>query len=137
MPENVVNLDKIAAERAQAMVRGASSARNVKKPVETLERLATKSLGVLQEHGVYALILFLFSRTGDEKNIAPHIRRELNAALKSLPAFKNTDISSSAQEALQFYAQNVLDDLDRLLLVRDLYEQTLIYVRYSAKAAEA
>lgn len=136
MPENMVNLDKIAAERAQAMVRNASGTGDVKKSVETLERLATKSLGVLQEHGVYALMLFLFSRTGDEKTIAPHIRRELNAALKSLPAFNQAKIPSSAQEALKFYAQNVLDDLDRLLLVRDLYEQTLIYARYSAKAAE-
>lgn len=67
-----LNLDRVAAERAQAMVRKAKNGVDkVEKPVDTLERLTTKALGVLQEQGIYAMMLFLFSRTSDEYNIAP------------------------------------------------------------------
>jgi len=139
MSQNALNLDKLAAERAQALVSGAKQVTNVKKPVDTLERLATKTLGVLQEQGVYAMILFLFSRTSDEAKIAPVICGQLFRALKLLPAFKSDSQvpadSADAQTALEFYTNKVLDDLDTLLLVRDLYEQTLIYARYGAKAA--
>ena len=139
MPENL-NLDKLAAERAQEMVKDANSIANVKKPVETLERLATKSLGVLQEQGVYAMMLFLFSRSSDEQNVAPVIRAQLYKALKALPAFQNDknlpQDDAKAEATLQFYTDNKLFDLDTLLLVRDLYELTLIYVRYGSKAAK-
>jgi uncharacterized protein YdiU (UPF0061 family) len=110
----------------------------IKKRTETLERLVTKALGVLQEQGVYAMMLFLFSRTSDEKEVAPSIRAQLFKALEKLPSFENGAIVPRAeadmQTALKFYLENVLDDLDTLLLVRDLYEQTLIYARYGAKA---
>jgi len=135
-----LNLDKLAAEQAQAMVAQAKDGiQGVKKPVDTLERLATKTLGVLQEQGVYAMMLFLFSRSSDEAEIAPLIRTQLFAALKPLPPFRDDadilDRDSNAQIALKFYTDKVLKDLDTLLLVRDLYEQTLIYARYGAKAA--
>ena len=140
MSATTLNLDKLAAERAQAMVAQAKDGiQGVKKPVDTLERLATKTLGVLQEQGVYAMMLFLFSRSSDEAEIAPLIRTQLFAALKPLPPFRDdADIpgrDSNAQIALKFYTDKVLKDLDTLLLVRDLYEQTLIYARYGAKAA--
>ena len=140
MSATTLNLDKLAAEQAQAMVAQAKDGiQGVKKPVDTLERLATKTLGVLQEQGVYAMMLFLFSRSSDEAEIAPLIRTQLFAALKSLPPFRDdADTPSSdsdAQGALKFYTDKVMDDLDTLLLVRDLYEQMLIYARYGAKAA--
>ncbi len=140
MSTTTLNLDKLAAERAQAMVTQAKDGiQGVKKPVDTLERLVTKALGVLQEQGVYAMMLFLFSRSGDEAKIAPLIRAQLFAALKPLPPFRDdVDVpcgDSDAQVALKFYTDEVVDDLDTLLLVRDLYEQTLIYARYGAKAA--
>jgi len=139
------NLDKLAIERAQAMVNGAQRVSGVRKPVETLERLATKTLGVLQEQGVYAMLLFLFSRSSDEEKVAPLIRSELFEALKELPGFRDNDTVQSLQEdtdaqtALKVYSEGVLNDndLDTLLLVRDLYEQTLIYTRFGAKAAKA
>jgi len=139
MSSTAINLDKLAAERAQAMVKAARDVKSVKKPVDTLERLATKTLGVLQEQGVYAMMLFLFSRSSDEGKIAPLVRTQLFAALKSLPAFKDAQNvpaeKTNTQDTLKFYADKVLDNLDTLLLVRDLYEQTLIYARYGAKAA--
>ena len=132
-----LNLDKIAADMAQKIIDSAKNI-GVSKPVESVERLATKALGVLQEQGVYAMMLFLFSRSRDEHEVAPCIRAKLFETLERLPKFKNVPKrNSDAKEALQFYINNILDDLDTLLLVRDLYEQTLIYTRYAAKAAKA
>jgi len=130
--KTTLNLDKIAAERAQKIVKQTNDAK-------TLERLATKTLGVLQEQGVYACMLFLFSRSSDEAKVAPAICAQLFQSLKSLPAFANDadipDDCANAQTALSFFSDHVLNDLDLMLLVRDLYEQTLIYARYGAKAA--
>jgi len=137
----VLNLDRQAAERAQAMVdKAGQGVDDVKKRVSTLERLTTKTLGVLQEQGVYAMVLFLFSRTGDEEKVARTcIRPQIFQAIKALPGFENdSDVpgaDADAAQALEFYTSKVLDDLDTLLLIRGLYEQILIYARYGAKAA--
>ena len=140
MDKTLINLDKLAAERAQNMVeRAQSGIDDVKKPVDTLERLVTKALGVLQSQGIYAMMLFLFSRSGDEDKVATKcIRPQLFEALKGLQSFQNARIpphDADAKTALNFYSEKILADLDTLLLVRDLYEQTLIYARYHAKAA--
>lgn len=119
-----LNLDQLAAQSAQQIVADGKA---------DIENLITKTLGVLQEQGVYACLLFLFSRTSDEKSLAAKARPHLYALLKELPAFAASDISD--QNALQFFANTVCGDLDTLLLVKDLYEQTLIYARYGAKAA--
>ena len=42
-----------------------------------------------------------------------------------------------ASTALQFLTDHICNDLDRLLMVKQLWEQTLIYGRYGAKAREA
>jgi hypothetical protein len=157
----MINLDKIAAERAQAMV---NKALNMQK-VSTFERLTTKALGVLQEQGVYALIIFLFSRKSDEFLVSLLVLQELLNTLHDIPSHTNNEdlrtligddalseqnmnnlhdqdrkrdadnkIRTHAQKTLKFYADQVLTNLDQLLLVRDLYEQTMIYARYNAKA---
>lgn len=129
----VINLDKIAATCAQAIVN--------EKDVANLETLITKALGVLQEQGVYALMLFLLSRKGGEKEVAARIKKELIALLEEVPGLKELPglnelqpESCSFQYILKFYSDQISIDLDRLFLVRDLYERTLIYARYGAKA---
>lgn len=118
-----LNLDQLAAQYAQKIVTDGKA---------EIENLITKTLGVLQEQGVYACLLFLFSRTSNEKSLAAKTRPHLYALLKELPAFTASEINDS--NALKFYANAVCDDLDTLLLVKELYEQTLIYARYGAKA---
>lgn len=135
---NTLNLDQKAAQFAQTVVKNAKSVSGISKPIDTLERLVTKTLGVLQEQGVYAMMLFLYSRTSDEQKIAPAVRAQLFEAVKALPKFAANDFvpnnGAKAEAALQFYSEHILQDLDTLLLVRDLYEQTLIYARFGAKA---
>lgn len=118
-----LNLDQLAARYAQKIVADGQ---------DGLENLITKTLGVLQEQGVYAGLLFLFSRTSNEKHMADKIRPHLYNLLKQLPVFANNEITD--KNALQFFTETVCDDLDTLLLVKELFEQTLIYARYGAKA---
>ena len=146
---NQINLDKTAAKCAQLMVKEALKLKNskyekesVKKPAETLERLVTKALGVLQSQGVYALMLFLFSRSGDEKIVAKKaVRLALYEALKIFKQFDTKDLftqkansNEEVKTVLSFYSEKICKDLDLLLFIRQLYEQILIYARYHAKA---
>lgn len=131
-----INLDQRAAHYAQEMVSQAVQVKDAK----AAENLITKTLGVLQEQGVYAMILFLFSRSGDECKIAPTLREPLYLLTKELPPYQNNgglaefDGETEAKNVLAFYEQSVCGNLDNLLLVKELYEQTLIYARYGAKA---
>lgn len=109
----------------------------------------TKVLAVLQEQGVYACMLFLYSRSDTEKPKARIIREVLREILqmlkekygilwkkenKTLEVPRSAERDDTSADVLNFYADAVVADLDTLLLVRDLYEQTLIYARYAAKA---
>jgi len=119
-----LNLDQLAAQYAQKIVADGKA---------DIENLITKTLGVLQEQGVYACMLFLFSRTSNEKSLAEKTRPHLYNLLKALPMFADKEITD--QNALEFFAGTVCDDLDTLLMVKEALEQMLIYARYGAKAA--
>lgn len=122
------NLDTEAAQAAQWIVRAVEVGN---KP--ELENLTTKALGVLQENGVYAATLFLFSRPSREQPLAKIIWQGLSDLLPSLlPGVRVPQ--GEADQMLAFVAETVATDLDRLLLVKQVWEQTLIYVRYGAKA---
>jgi hypothetical protein len=110
-PEN--NLDYLAAKHAQSAVDAG---------VE--ENLITKTLGVLQEQGVYACFLYLHAR---EKDNAPKVMEAMRALLKAL------GIESNESDVLK-YAADLTQELPRLLLAREALEQMLIYARYDAKA---
>ena len=99
--------------------------------------LINKAVGVLQENGVYALILFLKSRGDKEKEPAQRIcealcdlwgRRRL--ALHDMPA-------GSPYRAALAAAGAFAQDVDQLLFARDVTERMLIYARYHAKAGLA
>ncbi|NLV20417.1 MAG: hypothetical protein GXY49_00255 [Syntrophomonadaceae bacterium] len=130
----IVNLDRIAAQYAQKIV-------NEDVKVKDLENQVTKSLGVLQEQGIYALMLLLFSQDSKEtKAIYKHLIELLkNIGLKNIEEEtwpqKNEKNQYNFQRVLKFYSDNILKDIERLFLVRDIYEQTLIYARYGAKAS--
>lgn len=120
----IINLDYLAAECAQKIIQEGGN-----------ETLITKSLGVLQEQGVYALILFLLAQK-DRK-----IRGPLQELLKVIPLTgignvrEIPRVDQSAASILSFYSDKICQEFDTLFLVRDIYEQTLIYARYGAKAA--
>lgn len=131
-----LNLDQRAAQHARKIVENCVPIKDAK----AAENLITKTLGVLQEQGVYASVLYLFSRSSDEGKIAQKLRVSLFSLLKELPRYESDPTLAGfgeytkAQPVLNFYAEKVCDDLDTLLLVKELYEQVLIYARYGAKA---
>ena len=109
------NLDYLAAQHAQAIITAAPN----------IENSLTKTLGVLQENGVYACFLYLLAR---EKDASKVVIPQMRALLKAL------GIENDSQDDLE-YAQHLTEDLHRLLLAKEALEQMLIYARYGAKAA--
>ncbi len=139
------NLDWHTALAGQAIIKTTKKYWNIKERKEDdikaseVENLATKALGVLQENGVYAALLYLYSRSDKEQHIAKPIRirlLELTRLLKFSPptGSKEKPVDAQAEEALKFLTDEICKDLDILLLVKQLWEQTLIYTRYGAKA---
>jgi hypothetical protein len=146
----MVILDKLCAKTAQDIIDG----RNGADP-KVIDGFTTKALGVLQEQGVYAVALFLFSRFGStEGNVARLLMTNLlrligNTELAGLgAAYSGVAAATITPEWVQTNRQNILrhfaegvngtngiaTNLQRLLAVKSLFEQTLIYVRYGAKA---
>lgn len=126
------NLDTLAAQTAQRIVAQSLVAQC---SAAEIDNLATKSLGVLQENGVYAVTLFLYSRTGPDLKVAPQLRQQLLQFAETELVHKKA-ASTQADAVLSFVAEQITTDLDTLLLVKQIWEQTLIYVRYGAKARE-
>src|SRR5690554_2328575 len=128
MNENAPNLDSRCAQFSYDLVKavaneGALSKENKSK----LENLINKSLGVLQENGLYAFFLYLEYRL-----------KELGAEeikSRSLNLLRHEDIGLLEQNSDHFTAvRRLTEKLDQLLLAHRLIEQMLIYARYHAKA---
>lgn len=130
------NLDLLAAQAAQKIIDDTTTINNVRLEAGKVDNLVTKALGVLQENGVYAALLYLYSRTEKvDKFVAEKTRMKLLALTSELGLSVPT--SNDAGTNLKFITENICNDLDRLLLVKQLWEQTLIYARYGAKARSA
>ncbi len=125
-----MNLDLEAAKTAQEIIN--KTAENGSNEVENL---ITKTLGVLQENGVYACMLYLYSRTSDsDEAVSKVTRKQLIGITELLDKNKKYDGNDKAKDILNFLTTNICNDLDTLLLTKQLWEQTLTYARYGAKA---
>ncbi|MDC0834715.1 hypothetical protein POG22_17145 [Geitlerinema sp. CS-897] len=135
MSNTVMNLDRIAAERAQAIIDNTIDNTKGRKAGD-VENTVTKALGVLQEDGVYACFLYLLAR---EKVNGQAVVLEMLNLLEGLsfgwnkPKNNgNDDLSPDA--VLKHIADRVTQNLERLFLAKETLEQMLIYARYGAKA---
>ena len=82
-----------------------------------------------------ACLLYLYSRTSEaDKSIAEKTCQKL---LSMTSVGLSIPVQTDASTVLKFLTDHVCNDLDRLLLVKQLWEQTLIYARYGAKACKA
>ena len=104
------------------------------------ENLITKSLGVLQEDGVYAFLLYQASRGDREKKGAEQLGKQAHELLQAanIQAFaKPFDTLANSLLAVRGDEKKktpgLADRLDQLLLAKRLLEQALIYARYHAK----
>lgn len=115
------NLDLACARTGQAIAE---------KPSKELEKLVTSALAVLEEQGVYALFLFLKTRGG---KAAPTIEQKVREFLKTTP--QRAPLLSGDGDVFALL-QSMSEDLDKLLLARDLLRQTLVYARYHARGPQ-
>lgn len=113
------NLDYLAAQHAQKIVE------DLKTDPKKAETSLTKTLGVLQENGIYACFLYLRAREDNSSKIIEQMRALLEAL----------DIKNESKDDLE-YASRLTADLPTLLLAKEALEQMLIYARYGAKAAD-
>lgn len=115
------NLDLACARTGQAIAE---------KPSKELEKLVTSALAVLEEQGVYALFLFLKTRGG---KAAPTIEQKVREFLKTTP--QRAPLLSGDGDVFALL-QSMSEDLDKLLLARDLIRQALVYARYHARVPQ-
>ena len=121
-----LNLDKLAAERAQEIIK-----RTADKKASEVDNTITKALGVLQENGVYACFLYLLAKEGENGRV---VVDEMLSLLEGLGFGWNKPSNDNAEEILKHITEKVTVDLERLLLAKETLEQMLIYARYGAKA---
>ena len=100
------------------------------RPSKELENLITSALAVLEEQGIYALFLFLKTRGGSG---AENVIQKLHEFLKVTP--QQTPLLSDDADVFTSL-QQIAKDLDKLLLVRDLVRQSLVYARYHARVPQ-
>ena len=136
-----VNLDQLCAQFGYQIADAVNE--KFHKQADT-ENLITKSLGILQEDGVYAFFLYLASqiKPNDQgKNRSGAARALANQAadlLKHdwLELIQVSDSEDRYKEAMNtMRTENGLTgNLGQLLFAKRLLEQALIYARYHAKA---
>jgi len=99
-------------------------------PSKELENLLTGALAVLEEQGVYALFLFLKTQG---KSLGQTISGNLYDFLRETP-----QVSPLLSDGNDIFTalQKLGENLDNLLLARDLLRQTLVYARYHARLRE-
>ena len=126
------NLDRLCAQYGWQMAKQVHQA--LEKGTETY---IIKSLGVLQENGVYAFFLYQESRGERDRKGAEKLKEQARALLKAVP-ISPFDKIEDPLEAVRGNerVQGLADNLDDLLLAKRLLEKALIYARYHAKSLE-
>lgn len=127
---SVLNLDAACARLGAQL--GAQLGNSGTKAKDT-ENSLTKSLGVLEEQGVYAIFLYLHAR---EKDWGRSASDALAAFLREQPTAGAPFLGPNKQDEPFGALQELAEDVDKLLFARDLLHRVLVYARYHAKAAQ-
>jgi hypothetical protein len=98
------------------------------QPSKELENLITSALAVLEEQGIYALFLYLKAQG---KDIGRTVSDNLHNFLKNTP--QQSPLLSMDNNDIFAVLQKLGENLDNLLLARDLVRQSLVYARYHAR----
>jgi len=123
------NLDTYCANCANDIVALSGTSRD-----KDLENRLNNALGVLQEDGFYAFYLFLKyrkldreSRGGDDRAwpVWPRLAQLLRNDAVGAPLPQGADDTAVIQ---------MTEDLQKLLLAKQLTERTLIYARYGLRS---
>ena len=167
-----VNLDYLAAKYArkiaQEMVGQNYGRRNDGSPggqvkADQARNTIQKTLGILQESGLYALIVWLLSKVGNvtdnQQTWGQNCKSEeefcslivltnmfqiasesqlapMGIALPETISIHAWEISSRQNKGniLEHFSDTITANLDRLIFTRHLYDQTLVYALFITKA---
>ncbi len=128
----MINLDFLCMETAQQMVACKG------KPSDK-ENVATKALGVLLDNGPYGLMLYLETQS-NTRDIAKHYQRSLLTLCAESTIVKyltsNEPPNGANFDDVTKWLRSLAQDLDSYLFAKQLWQQTLTYARYHAKAIE-
>lgn len=121
------NLDKecfsYSIRIVEDTLKNAKDQKEKKKKAKNLFILLNKSLGVLQEDGVFAFYVYLKSEKDEDKN---EIEKQTIELLKDTI---DRQLDSTLEKI-----KSLATDINTLLLAKSLIEKTLIYARYQAKS---
>jgi hypothetical protein len=126
------NLDYIAAKSGQNIL---VSLKNMDK--KELEKLINDVLLVLHGNGIYACILYFYAREKKKTETAEKLAKELLGSVKESLGIDFEDLNEkmkNPEDLLRMINEKICNNTDSLLLVKDLWERTLVYARYGAKA---
>lgn len=124
----MLNLDFLCMKTAQEMMACQGTASD-------MENIATAGLGVLLENGPYGLMLFLESHS--KAGIAGRYKEQLIALCREelVASYLDRHVPASSDfQAVTRWLRGLAEDLDRYLFTKRLWQQTLTYARYHAKA---
>lgn len=151
----LVNLDKLSADYSQRILELVrEKVKDGEVSSDSIEKICNSALGILKEQGIYACMLFLLSKSGSETEQSNLPGEEFVACgiianfvdilntdeLKNLGCTINIDFTNYSEvngyksELLQKVRDVLCSELKKMLLIKSLYEQILIYTRYGAKA---
>lgn len=117
------NLDRECFSFSMKIVEALTNIEDEKereKEAKNLFNIITKSLGVLQEDGVFAFYVYLKSEK--EKTIE---KETINLLNKVFDKNMNCTLEN---------IKEITNDINTLLFAKSLIEKTLIYARYQAKS---
>jgi len=100
------------------------------KQPEELHKVVTDALSVLEEQGPCALFLFL--QTHSKTRIAKTVSEKLYGFLEKNPRQRPLLSGAGLGDPLPALLK-MANNLDELLLVKDLFRQALVYARYHAR----
>ena len=122
MSTTLPNLDRLAAQHAQSIINHTKAT----KPGD-VDNTITKALGVLQENGVYACILYLKAKEKDNGNA---VVEEMLNLLDGIgfgwgKPVKDGKVDTGAEAVLQHITDKVTVNLERLLLAKETLEHLM------------
>ncbi len=123
------NLDRLCAEY------GYNIANRVYKVMsDKAEGHINKSLGILQEDGVYAF--FLYQKKEEDNNELSELPNNMltKATLEPFGKMEEVDPLEAIRGNREKNIKGLSEDLDSLILAKNLLEKTLIYAKYHVQA---
>lgn len=119
MVQEIPNLDKECFKIGVDVLNGITG-----KMIKDWENKIQKSLGVLEEDGIFAFYVYLKSENKGENNPI------LDKAIECLKL-----VSISVDNSAESW-KKITNDIDQLLLAKEVVEKMLIYARYHAKSLQ-